>query len=71
MKNRAVHGNGRAGLPLLGLIPVLGRLFTSPTRENRRIDIVIAVTPREDTNFLGGLGRRVLRHDTDNIAFHD
>jgi general secretion pathway protein D len=31
---------------LLGLIPVLGRLFTSPTRENRRIDIVIAVTPR-------------------------
>jgi general secretion pathway protein D len=41
-----VQSNGRAGLPLLGLIPVLGRLFTSPTRENRRIDIVIAVTPR-------------------------
>jgi general secretion pathway protein D len=40
------QSNGRAGLPLLGLIPVLGRLFTSPTRENRRIDIVIAVTPR-------------------------
>ena len=41
-----VQSNGRAGLPLLGLIPVLGRLFTSPTSENRRIDIVIAVTPR-------------------------
>ncbi len=41
-----VQSSGRAGLPLLGLIPVLGRLFTSPTRENRRIDIVIAITPR-------------------------
>ncbi len=41
-----VETNGRAGLPLIGLIPVLGRLFTSPTRDNRRIDIVIAVTPR-------------------------
>ena len=37
---------GRQGLPILGLLPVLGRLFTSPTRDNRRIDIVIAVTPR-------------------------
>ncbi len=41
-----VQTNGRRGLPLIGLIPVLGRLFTSPTRDNRRIDIVIAVTPR-------------------------
>ncbi len=41
-----VQSNGRAGLPLLGLVPILGRLFTSPTRENRRVDIVIAVTPR-------------------------
>jgi len=41
-----VESNGRKGLPLLGLIPVLGRLFTSPTHDNRRIDIVIAVTPR-------------------------
>ncbi|HEV7798217.1 MAG TPA: secretin N-terminal domain-containing protein [Pyrinomonadaceae bacterium] len=37
---------GRQGLPILGLIPVLGRLFSSPTNDNRRIDIVIAVTPR-------------------------
>jgi general secretion pathway protein D len=41
-----VQSNGRQGIPILGLIPVLGRLFTSPTRDNRRIDIVIAVTPR-------------------------
>jgi len=41
-----VQSNGRRGLPVLGLIPVLGRLFTSPTRNNRRVDIVIAVTPR-------------------------
>ncbi len=40
------QSNGRRGLPLLGLIPVLGRLFTSPTRNNTQIDIVIAVTPR-------------------------
>jgi general secretion pathway protein D len=41
-----VESNGRAGFPLLGLIPVLGRLFTSPTKDNRRVDIVISVTPR-------------------------
>jgi general secretion pathway protein D len=41
-----VQSNGRKGLPLLGLIPVLGRLFTAPTKDNRRVDIVIAVTPR-------------------------
>ena len=40
------QSNGRRGLPLLGLVPVLGRLFTAPTRENRQVDIVIAVTPR-------------------------
>src|SRR5687768_3928563 len=40
------ESNGRQGLPLLGLIPIIGRLFTAPTRENRQVDIVIAVTPR-------------------------
>lgn len=38
--------NGRQGLPLLGLIPILGRLFTAPTKDNRKVDIVIAITPR-------------------------
>jgi general secretion pathway protein D len=41
-----VQSNGRQGLPVLGLMPVLGRLFTSPTKNNRQVDIVIAVTPR-------------------------
>ena len=40
------QSQGRKGLPLLGLIPVLGRLFTSPTHDDRQVDIVIAVTPR-------------------------
>jgi general secretion pathway protein D len=41
-----IQSAGRKGLPLLGLIPVLGRIFTAPTRDNRQVDIVIAVTPR-------------------------
>jgi len=40
------ESQARSGLPLLGLIPILGRLFTAPTEDNRKIDIVIAVTPR-------------------------
>lgn len=41
-----VATNGRAGLPFLGGLPILGRFFTAPTRDNRTIDIVISVTPR-------------------------
>src|ERR1043165_1693349 len=41
-----VATNGRQGLPVLGGLPFLGRLFTSPTRTNHKIDIVISVTPR-------------------------
>lgn len=41
-----VESNGRQGLPLLGLIPFIGRLFTAPTKDNRQVDIVIAITPR-------------------------
>ncbi len=40
------EGTGRAGLPLLGLVPILGRLFSTPTKDNSQVDIVIAVTPR-------------------------
>ncbi|MGB7203236.1 MAG: secretin N-terminal domain-containing protein [Pyrinomonadaceae bacterium] len=43
---QGVETKGKQGLPLLGLIPILGRLFTAPTRDNRQVDIVIAVTPR-------------------------
>jgi general secretion pathway protein D len=41
-----VQTNGRQGLPWLGGLPFIGRLFTSPTRDNRTVDIVISVTPR-------------------------
>ena len=41
-----IESNGRQGLPVLGGLPLVGRLFASPTRENRQVDIVIAVTPR-------------------------
>jgi general secretion pathway protein D len=41
-----VTANGRQGLPVLGGLPWLGRLFTAPTKDNRQVDIVIAVTPR-------------------------
>ncbi len=40
------QSRGRQGLPLLGLLPLLGRLFTAPTKDNVQTDIVIAVTPR-------------------------
>jgi hypothetical protein len=41
-----VEGNGRAGLPVLGWLPIIGRLFSTPTRDNRQVDIVIAITPK-------------------------
>ena len=41
-----VQSTGRSGLPVLGGLPILGRFFTSPTKDNRRVDIVISVTPR-------------------------
>jgi general secretion pathway protein D len=41
-----VETRTRSGLPLLGLIPILGRLFAAPSRDNRQVDIVIAVTPK-------------------------
>ncbi|OLE54995.1 MAG: hypothetical protein AUG51_04970 [Acidobacteria bacterium 13_1_20CM_3_53_8] len=40
------QSNSRQGLPLLGLVPILGRFFTAPRRDNAETDIVIAVTPR-------------------------
>ncbi|HYH87326.1 MAG TPA: secretin N-terminal domain-containing protein [Pyrinomonadaceae bacterium] len=40
------ESNGRTGLPLIGLIPILGRLFTAPRKDNTQSDIVITMTPR-------------------------
>ena len=41
-----IETRGRRGIAFLGGLPILGRFFTSPTRDIRQIDIVIAVTPR-------------------------
>lgn len=41
-----ISSEGRKGLPILSGLPIFGRLFSAPTSEDRRIDIVIAVTPR-------------------------
>jgi general secretion pathway protein D len=41
-----IQATGRRGLPILSGLPIVGRLFSSPTNDKRRIDIVIAVTPR-------------------------
>jgi general secretion pathway protein D len=41
-----IYSNGRKGLPILSGLPILGRMFSAPTRDDRTIDIVIAVTPR-------------------------
>jgi general secretion pathway protein D len=37
---------GKSGLPLLGLVPIIGRLFSTPTKNDNATDILIAVTPR-------------------------
>ncbi|MET0624021.1 MAG: secretin N-terminal domain-containing protein [Pyrinomonadaceae bacterium] len=39
------QSRGRQGLPVLGLVPILGNLFSAPRREDSQTDIVIAVTP--------------------------
>jgi general secretion pathway protein D len=41
-----IESRGRRGIAFLGGLPFVGRLFTSPTRDIRQVDIVIAVTPR-------------------------
>ena len=41
-----VQGDSRSGLPVLGWLPIIGRLFSTPEKTNRQVDIVISVTPR-------------------------
>ena len=41
-----IDTRGRAGLAIIGGLPIIGRLFSSPTRDQRQVDIVISVTPR-------------------------
>jgi general secretion pathway protein D len=43
---QGTESDSRSGIPLLSFLPVIGRLFSAPQKENRQVDIVIAVTPR-------------------------
>jgi hypothetical protein len=38
-------GDTRASIPVIGMLPVLGRLFSAPQQFNKQSDIVITVTP--------------------------
>jgi general secretion pathway protein D len=38
--------DGRSGLPLISFLPIIGRLFTAPNKNNQQSDIVITMTPR-------------------------
>ncbi|MGH9767895.1 MAG: hypothetical protein ACREAB_10720 [Blastocatellia bacterium] len=38
-------GDSRATIPVIGMVPILGRLFTTPKQTAARSDIVITVTP--------------------------
>ncbi|HEX4946693.1 MAG TPA: cohesin domain-containing protein [Blastocatellia bacterium] len=38
-------GDSRAGLPVVGMLPLLGRFFTTPRQTSNLSDIVITVTP--------------------------
>ncbi len=39
------ESSGRSGIPLLSLLPGIGRLFSTPTKDNRLTDVVITITP--------------------------
>lgn len=39
------QAKGVKGIPLIGLIPILGRFFATPTTTDRQSDVIITVTP--------------------------
>lgn len=43
--NQETKGDSRSGLPVLGMMPILGRLFTAPRQTASQSDIIITVTP--------------------------
>jgi general secretion pathway protein D len=43
--NQDVKNNSRAGLPVFGMLPLVGRLFATPRQETRQTDVIITVTP--------------------------
>jgi general secretion pathway protein D len=43
--NQDVKGDSRSGIPVLGMLPLVGRLFATPRQESRQTDVIITVTP--------------------------
>ena len=39
------RGENRSTVPVIGMVPILGRFFSSPLNTNSRTDIVITITP--------------------------
>jgi hypothetical protein len=42
---QTTEDNSASGLPLIGLVPILGNFFTSPTHKTQQNDIIVTVTP--------------------------
>src|SRR5262245_49070327 len=43
--NQDVKNSARAGLPVFGMLPLVGRLFATPRQDSRQTDVIITVTP--------------------------
>jgi general secretion pathway protein D len=43
--NQDVKSDSRAGIPVLGMLPLVGRLFATPQQSARQTDVIITVTP--------------------------
>lgn len=43
--SQSTESNNRRGVAFLGMLPILGRLFSTPSTTNRQSDVVITVTP--------------------------
>ncbi|HEX5081567.1 MAG TPA: cohesin domain-containing protein [Blastocatellia bacterium] len=43
--NQDTKGSSRSGLPVIGMLPLVGRLFATPRQESRQTDVIITVTP--------------------------
>jgi hypothetical protein len=43
--NQETKGESRSTVPVLGMLPIIGRLFTTPRQESRQSDVIITVTP--------------------------
>jgi len=57
---QTTEDNSVQGLPLIGLIPILGNFFATPTHKNQQNDIIVTVTPH--------ILRQATFTDTDRVA---